>query len=119
MRFLHNHLAVVDNHIAEVSSQIHQPGSEGHVVDGTARGEYRVFDFRHIHHRAVAADDVDIGVAVHHNNIILGAIVIDVGNAHVAQVVDLAQRLVLASGLVQAEQMRTRLVIYKLAALDD
>ena len=118
MRLLDNHLAVVDHHIAKASGQIHQARSKSDIVDGPARTQHSIFDFGHIDNSSITQDDIDVGVFVHHHEVVLVAIVIDIGNAHIAQLVYLTQGLILLSGLIQAKEVFPRLVINPFAGFN-
>ena len=117
VRFLDDKLAVVDGDITEVGGYIDQTWCEGHIVDGLAGGQHGILDFGHVDDAAVALDDIDIGVGVDDDQIILVAVVVDLGNHHVAQVVDATQGLVLLRVFVQPEQVGPRQIIDPLVTL--
>ena len=105
VRLLEDKLAVIDHRVAEVGRQINQAVGKGHVVDTLAHRHHNILDFGHVHDRSVRLDDVYVGIAIDHDQVILFAVVVNLLDDHVAQAVHEAQRFVFIGLLVQAEEV--------------
>ena len=111
MGLLDDKLVVIDHHIAKIGGQINHTRRKGHIVDGLAQCHHGILDFGHVHDRAIRFDDINIGIGVHHDEVILVAVVVNLLNDHIGQVIDNAQRLVFIGLLVESEQITRREVV--------
>ena len=115
-RFQHLPLLVVEHHIAEVGGEIHTAfRSEVHIVDGFGLRERSRLDFWKIDNIALAGDDVDIRIVVHHHQIATVIVVVNIANHHIVKVVGAVQTLVFLSAFIEAIQTAAHQIIHLIA----
>ena len=118
MRLLHHELVVVDDDVAEVGGNEHVGAGEADFVHLLRRRDDGVLQFGHVDDFPVVGNHVDVGVGVHHHQIVFGVVVEDVRDVDVRQVVLPRQRLVLLCALVEAEQASADEVVHLVAGVD-
>ena len=69
--------AVLYHYVSKRGTNVGLVVAKGHVIDHLSLGQDHFFYCRDIGHVAIVLDEIDVAVIIHHNEVILGKVIVD------------------------------------------